>query len=210
MLLKHLITWIYCESGKQVHVTEKVTLKLGPYRRLWVCACWKKAGRGLKPREGVHSRKKKETAEAEAQKERIQMWSKEIASNLSTNKNIVLHDKRQVQKEKRKWTLTLECFIYLNKEFGLQPLMTPECYLPFQLALGYPGGSDGKESACNAGYQGLIPGLGKSSGGGHGNPLQYSWLENPMDRGIWWVAKSDTIEALSPNVYKTLGCILKS
>ena len=88
--------------------------------------------------------------------------------------------------------------------------MTPECYLSFQLALGYPGGSDGKESACNAGDQGLIPGLGRSSGGGHGNPLQYSCLENPMDRGIWWVAESDTIEMLSPNVYKTLGCILKS
>ena len=88
--------------------------------------------------------------------------------------------------------------------------MTPKCYLPFQLALGYPGGSDGKESACNAGDQGLIPGLGRSSGGGHGNPLQYSCLENPMDRGAWWVAESDMTEALSPNVYKTLGCILKS
>ena len=51
--------------------------------------------------------------------------------------------------------------------------------------LGFPGGSDGKESACNAGDLGLIPGLGKSPGGGHGNPLQYSCLENPMDRGAW-------------------------
>ena len=42
-----------------------------------------------------------------------------------------------------------------------------------------PGGSDGKESACNAGDLGLIPGLGRSPGGGHGNPLQYSCLENP-------------------------------
>ena len=44
--------------------------------------------------------------------------------------------------------------------------------------MGFPGGSDGKESACNAGDLGLIPGLGRSPGGGHGNPLQYSSLEN--------------------------------
>ena len=47
------------------------------------------------------------------------------------------------------------------------------------------GGSDGKESACSAGDLGSIPGLGRSPGGGHGNPLQYSCLENPMDRGAW-------------------------
>ena len=45
---------------------------------------------------------------------------------------------------------------------------------------------DSKESACNAGYLGLIPGLGRSPGEGHGNPLQYSCLENPMDRKSWW------------------------
>ena len=49
----------------------------------------------------------------------------------------------------------------------------------------FPGGSDGKESACNVGDQGSIPGLGRFPGGGHGNPLQYSCLENPMDRGAW-------------------------
>ena len=48
-----------------------------------------------------------------------------------------------------------------------------------------PGGSDGKESACNAGDPGLIPGLGRSPGEGRDNPLQYSCLENPMDRGAW-------------------------
>ena len=45
--------------------------------------------------------------------------------------------------------------------------------------MGFPGGSGRKESACNVGDLGSIPGLGRSSGGGHGNPLQYSWLENP-------------------------------
>ena len=49
----------------------------------------------------------------------------------------------------------------------------------------FPGGSDGKESPCNAGDLGLIPGLGRCPGEGHGNPLQYSCLENPMDRGAW-------------------------
>ena len=51
--------------------------------------------------------------------------------------------------------------------------------------MGFPGGSDGKESACNAGDVGLIPGLGRSPGEGNGNPFQYSCLENPMDRGAW-------------------------
>ena len=49
----------------------------------------------------------------------------------------------------------------------------------------FSGGSDGKESTCNAGDLGLILGLGRSPGGGHGNPLQYSCLENPTDRGAW-------------------------
>ena len=52
--------------------------------------------------------------------------------------------------------------------------------------MGFPGGSDGKGSACNVGDLGLIPGLGRSPGGEHGNPLQYSYLQNPMDRGGWW------------------------
>ena len=52
---------------------------------------------------------------------------------------------------------------------------------------GLPCSSNGKQSACNAGDLGLIPGLGRSSGEGNGSPLQYSFLENPMDRGAWWV-----------------------
>ena len=49
----------------------------------------------------------------------------------------------------------------------------------------FPGGSDGKESAYNAGDLGLIPGLARSPGEGNGNPLQYSCLEKPMDGGTW-------------------------
>ena len=61
----------------------------------------------------------------------------------------------------------------------------------------FPGGSDGNESAYIEGDSGSIPGLGRSPGEGNGNPLQYSCLENFMDRGTWWatvqgVAKSQT------------------
>jgi len=58
--------------------------------------------------------------------------------------------------------------------------------LMFRLGImGFPGGSDGKESACNVGDPGSIPGSEKSAGKGNGNPLQYSCLENSMDRGPW-------------------------
>ena len=68
--------------------------------------------------------------------------------------------------------------------------------------LGFSGGSEGKESACNAGDPALIPGLGRSPGEGNGNPLQYSRLEKPMDRGTWQaivqgLKESDTIEPLT-------------
>ena len=63
--------------------------------------------------------------------------------------------------------------------------------------LGFPGGSDSKVYACNAGDPGSIPGLGSSPGEGNGNPLQYSCLENSPDGGAWsapvhGVAKSRT------------------
>ena len=51
----------------------------------------------------------------------------------------------------------------------------------------FPGGSDDKVSACSVGDLGSIPGLGRSPGEGNGNPLQYACLENPMDRGVWYV-----------------------
>ena len=51
--------------------------------------------------------------------------------------------------------------------------------------MGFLAGSVGKESSCNEGDLGSVPGLGRSSGGGHGNPFQYSCLENPKDRGAW-------------------------
>ena len=57
-------------------------------------------------------------------------------------------------------------------------------YFHFKISL-FPGGSEGKASACKAGDLVSIPGLGRSPGEGNGNPLQYSCLENPMDGGVW-------------------------
>ena len=63
-------------------------------------------------------------------------------------------------------------------------------YLKMGLVMGFPCSSVGKESACSAGDLGLVPWLGRSSGEGNGNPLQYPCLENIMDRGAWWVGCS--------------------
>ena len=70
------------------------------------------------------------------------------------------------------------------------------------LGTGLPGASDDKKSACNIGGIGLIPGSGRSPGEGNGNPLQYSCLENSMDRGTWCaivheVAESDMTEQIT-------------
>ena len=71
--------------------------------------------------------------------------------------------------------------------------------------LGFPGDSDNKESACNAGDLGSIPGSRRSPGEGNGNLLQYTCLESPLDRGAWWatvhkVTKSQTLlKQLSTN-----------
>ena len=86
--------------------------------------------------------------------------------------------------------------------------------------LGFPSDSDGKESTCNAGDLGLIPGWGRSSGEGNGNPLQYSFLENSMDRGAWLatvhgVVKSQTtttdpsIHPPTPSIYLSVSAIEK-
>ena len=63
--------------------------------------------------------------------------------------------------------------------------------------LGFHGGSVSNESTCYAGDLGSIPGLGRSPGGGHGNPLQYSCLENTMDRGAWWALQSKRLQRIA-------------
>ena len=83
---------------------------------------------------------------------------------------------------------------------GFSPGMTPLAFIDLiftQISWGFPCGSDCKESACNAGHLGSIPGLGRSPEGGNGNPFQYSCLKNPKDRGAWeatvhWITKSRT------------------
>ena len=59
-------------------------------------------------------------------------------------------------------------------------------YIYIYAYVGFPGGSAGKESSCNAGDLGSIPGWGGSPAEGNGIPLQCSCLENPVDRGAWW------------------------
>ena len=73
----------------------------------------------------------------------------------------------------------LECSLMNNNPH------TPNFVFYLVPVLKVSGGSEGKESACNVGDPGLIPGSGTSPGEGNGNPLQYSCLENPMDGGNW-------------------------
>ena len=88
------------------------------------------------------------------------------------------------------WALSL----YLNK-----------CYYK-----GFPSGAAVKQSTCNAGDAGdigLIPGSGRAPGGEHGNPLQYSCLENPMDRGAWWATVRGTAKSWTwLRDYHIYGC----
>ena len=67
--------------------------------------------------------------------------------------------------------------------------------------MGFPSGSVVKNPPANAGDAGLIPGSGRSPGGGNGNPHQYSYLQNPMERRAWWAlsmgSESDATEQLS-------------
>ena len=78
---------------------------------------------------------------------------------------------------------------------------TPNYFLMFltlNSGLGFPGGPESQESVCNAGDLGLISGLGRSPGKGNGNPLQYSCLENPMDRGAWRAIVHGFAKSLTP------------
>ena len=100
--------------------------------------------------------------------------------------------------------LSSPLFCTSSSPFRVSP---PDCHPELNNSLftmGFLGSSDGRESACKTGDPGLIPGLGRSPGEGQGNPLQYSCLENPTDRGAWWATvspggckESDMTERLS-------------
>ena len=81
--------------------------------------------------------------------------------------------------------LKTQKFCLLIQHRSSLQVLKPNCGSTSIVCSGFRGGSDGKESACNAGDLGLIPGLGRSPGGEHGNPVQYSCLENPIDKRVW-------------------------
>ena len=68
----------------------------------------------------------------------------------------------------------------------IKKIIRKHFFCTLNMAQGFLGGSNGKESACNAGDPGSIPRSERSPGEENGNPLQYSYLGNPMDRGTWW------------------------
>ena len=80
-----------------------------------------------------------------------------------------------------------------------------EKVIPFPVFLSFPGSSESKESACNAGDLVLIPGSGRSLGEGNGNPLQYFCLENSMDGGAWWAAVHGIAESDETSLSHLMG-----
>ena len=114
---------------------------------------------------------------------------------LRLNRAVVLiYSRWQPVTHSRKWRCAGSRLLWPERELpatneqGLQGLQHPAIPSSFENGLCqqfFPGSSDSKESPCDAGDMGLIPGLGRSPGEGHGNPLPYSCLVNPMDRGAW-------------------------
>ena len=110
------------------------------------------------------------------------------------------------------YSSSLVSFFFFSLGFFLNIITAIRNLFLFYYRWGFPGGSDGKESACSAGNPGSIPGSGRSPGEGNGNPLQYSCLENSVDRGAWWSHKeSDMTEQLTEqklfNIIKSTFCI---
>ena len=107
------------------------------------------------------------------------------------------------------WVLPFIIWVITGKLFKFFDLRILIHYLSWQYVCssqGFPGGSDGKESTCSVGDPSSIPGLGRSPGGGHGNPLQYSCLENPHEQrspvgySPWGLKELDKTEWLSTHV----------
>ena len=111
----------------------------------------------------------------------VPLWAqKQVHNDLPTIHKLQAVTPRQYFRDEETWLTRWNCQLMVELRRG-----------------GFPSSSDGKASACNAGDLGSIPGSGRSPGEGNGDPLQYSCLENPMDRGALWaaghgVAKSQT------------------
>ena len=93
------------------------------------------------------------------------------------------------REEKKTRVVCFKSFIVRTQSLALNQMVLALNQMGlYVLVCGLPHWLSGKESSCNAGTSGdpgLTPELGRIAGGGHGNPLQYSYLENPMDRGAW-------------------------
>ena len=102
----------------------------------------------------------------------VPLWAqKQVHNDLPTIHKLQAVTPRQYFRDKETWLTRWNCQLMVDLRRG-----------------GFPSSSDGKASACNAGDLGSIPGSGRSPGEGNGDPLQYSCLENPTDRGDWWAA----------------------
>ena len=114
-----------------------------------------------------------------------------LAWEIPRTEELVVHSPWSCKESDTTEQLTLSLISYTrNDNMGTCPAkdtvknsIQPERFTIWRFihTLGFPGGSEGKASACNAGDPGSIPGSGRSPGEGNGNPLQYSCLENPMD-----------------------------
>ena len=111
------------------------------------------------------------------------------------------------------WTLVhlLRLLVFQIKSLFLAPTVQLLIYWPVIQWEGLPRWCSGKESACQCrrpGDAGLFPGLGRYPGVGNGNPLQYSCLENPIDRGAWWATRSCKESDITERLTLSLSIIL--
>ena len=114
----------------------------------------------------------------------LYIWCHGVFFNISCSEN-TWYENNQVSLEEsfprgaRKSMISLSCLLWKH-------ILKPDpCCLKLEGTFWFPGGSDSKESACNVGDLSLIPGSASCPAKGHGNPLQYSCLENPRNRGAW-------------------------
>ena len=112
-------------------------------------------------------------------------------------KDHTIHTYRQIHTAKRSLRNDKVSVLETNKEM---------LKLILASVMGFPGGSDNKESTCNARDLGSIPELRRSPGEGNDNPLQCSCLENPMNGGDWWA----TVHGITKRLTRLSGCLCRS